>query len=133
MRQGDKQKEKTKLSRLFDRADYASLLYFEQVVLVNSETLTPVGYQYFLLSKTKFWIVDLAKLKSKETRPASYPLSHVMMVDRLNDAARFLPPDVSDDSQHLRVCFDDQMARADLPPTASIHVYTFFEDSLLLK
>lgn len=67
----------------------------------------------------------------KGDRPKCFYFSDVASFEYLDDVAKFLPADISDDSKHIRIVFDEAARDDNIPADGSIHLFTFFEDTHL--
>eukprot|EP00474_Spongospora_subterranea_P011075 CRZ11533.1 hypothetical protein [Spongospora subterranea] len=127
MRQGNKNQMESTLRRIFDVAIMQDMVYFETAVLVENKSLQPKGYFVFLICNNAIFIVQIDEVRSQpKDAPVCIPLLNILAIERLKDTAKFLEESIASDSQHIKVCIDDQMAMED-----SVHLYTIFSDSQL--
>jgi len=128
MKKPDSWKHESWLRRILDAQTFDAIVYFEEAVLVDSNTLQPKGYHLFLVTETSLHILQTAKSSSLDSG-LSWSLTGIHSVRRLNDVPTFFGSnvEVAQSSKHIQLAVSDQVA-SDRP---IIDFYSFYEDSTL--
>lgn len=120
-------KHESWLRRLFDSSRFESVIYFEEAVLADSDTLGPKGYYIFVVTETSLHFLQQSGKDSTLHRSNSWLLTDFHSIHHLNDAATFFAenPEVAQTSRHIRCCISDQVAS----PWSLLDFYSFYEDT----